>query len=147
MLGHIGTYKVNIQIIELGRCCQMKRNRLKKLLPCHSGKQEHPLSSLELQTPRSGKPQSWTQWGTSQASPFQFSKHSHWTVLLLLLLLHSPRPEQLFGHMSKLLKQWGKWNQHKRHINLAEFSTPQSLRFLLSLQFTHKHKGSTYRLA
>ena len=98
--------KVNLRFIKLERFCGLKEKKKRKerktFLPCHSEKQEHPLTSLELQMPRWGKPQLFTQWGMSHASPFQFSEHSHWTVLLLLLILHSPRPEQLFGHMSKL---------------------------------------------
>lgn len=93
--------RANLQFPKSGIHCKLEE-KWKKHLPCHSEKQAHPLTSLELQMPRWGEPQLLTQWGMSHASPFQFSEHSHCTVLLPLPILHSPRPEQLFGHMSKL---------------------------------------------
>lgn len=45
--------KVNLRFIKLETVCELKEKKGRKtFLPCHSEKQEHPLTSLELQMPR-----------------------------------------------------------------------------------------------
>ena len=75
------------------RCCRSDSP------PCHPFLQRHVLS---WQWPLSGSPQSAGQTGTSQASPFHSSLHSQYTEPVEFLTLHSPRPEQLLGHVFTL---------------------------------------------
>lgn len=75
------------------RCCRSASP------PCHPALQTHVLF---WQWPLSGSPQSAGQTGTSQASPFQASSHSQNTEPVEFLTRHSPRPEQLLGHVFTL---------------------------------------------
>lgn len=84
--------------------------------PCHPVLQTQVLAS---QRPLSGYPHSDGQHGTSHAWPFQLASHSQYTDSVEFPTRHSPRPEQLLGHVFTLeeKKQRGRETQ-----TLAEIS-------------------------